>query len=322
MRLERDRERGISEYAPGSEIIADGKLFTSVGINLEKREPDLKWFSMDVAGRRILLKNTKEEVLAAGGQRPMEFVEPLGFTTMWDASAEEPNLFRLRPAANTDVFLIEGASGFEPCKEVPGVLTGRSTSRLFRANLGGKGRGFMICLRCGLGWGNSGKPPGGPHSSPWGGTCSGSFQRIALAHIFETDVLQVRFPGHPTPSVKERPFWATLTAAFLASASEELSIDRGDLDATYRGGAGEEGELIVYDRVPGGAGHAERIRSSLLAILGATLDRLARCPNPQCDPEASCYTCLRSYRNQFQWDVLQRSAPLPWIQALCVKTKA
>jgi len=110
----------------------------------------------------------------------------------------------------------------------------------------------------------------------------------------------------------------TLTAGFVASACEVLAIDRGDLDATYRSCTGEDriGELVLYDRVPGGAGHTDRIRTGLPAILKATLRRIEHCPNPQCDLNASCYTCLRSHRNQFQWDGLQRNVPIPWLKAL------
>lgn len=150
--------------------------------------------------------------------------------------------------------------------------------------------------------------------------CRGRFQRIALAHIFETDVLQTRFPGRPAPAVTDQPFWFTLTSGFLASACEVLAIDRGDLDGTYRSCTGEDhtGELVIYDRVPGGAGHAERIQENLRPILRAVLDRLRNCPNPQCALDSSCYTCLRSHRNQFHWDALQRSAPIPWLESLAL----
>ena len=59
------------------------------------------------------------------------------------------------------------------------------------------------------------------------------------------------------------------------------------------------GELVVYDRVPGGAGYVSRIGKELPGILEATLRRVLNCTNPQCDPQGSCYTCLRSYGNQF-----------------------
>ncbi len=65
MRLERDREIGISEYSPGSEVIADGKLFESVGVNLERRQPELMYFRSDPRTRRVAVGWTEKEVIDA-----------------------------------------------------------------------------------------------------------------------------------------------------------------------------------------------------------------------------------------------------------------
>jgi len=321
MRLERDRERGISEYAPGAEVIADGKLFVSAGINLEHSEPELKWFSTNGGTRRICIGNTPQEAEVAEGSNPIRFIEPLGFTTKWDDEVKPPNLFRLRPPSNTEVFLQDGVPDeqFEECSDVPGVLTGiRPDGKLFRANLGGFGNGFLICLRCGL---RMDPREGFPaeHKAPWGATCRGKFQKIALAHVFITDVMQVRFPGHGFPHISDTAFWLTLTTAFRNTACQLLHIDSDDLDATYRGCRedGPEGEIVLYDRVPGGAGHVERIRAEMAAILKGTRTLLADCPNPECDLESSCYACLRSHRNQFYWHNLRRNAPLPLLGKLC-----
>ena len=40
---------------------------------------------------------------------------------------------------------------------------------------------------------------------------------------------------------------------------------------------------------------------------------LANCKNPQCDPQGSCYACLRSYSNQFQWESLHRNLVADWL---------
>lgn len=319
MRLERDRELGISEYSPSSQVIADGKLLESVGINLEWREPELKYYRFSQANRRIFIGNTVQEVLDASANvpmRPIQFLEPLGFTTMWDAPIEQPNLFRLRPPSNTEVFLVDGAEAFEVHTDVPGVKTGiRSDAKLFRGNMGKGGKGFRLCLRCGIDQDSAGSH-GGAHKTPWGSECRGQFQPVALAHIFHTDVLQVRFDGFPP--VSEASFWLTLATAFTNAACELLSIDPKDLDSTYRSqsDADVHGELVIFDRVPGGAGHVEQIRRRLRDVLNATIERLRKCRNPDCAEDSSCYACLRSHRNQFQWASLKRSAPLPWLEQI------
>lgn len=163
--------------------------------------------------------------------------------------------------------------------------------------------------------------PKGGHLAPWGSTCRGRFEKVALAHIFRTDVLQIRFPGFPAPDVSDAPFWLTLSTALAITASRELAIDVKDLDSTYRSqtSEGRTGELVLYDRVPGGAGHVARIRDNLPSLLVATLQNLRTCSNLDCDPDGACYTCLRSHRNQFHWENLKRSAPVSWLSVPCAQ---
>jgi len=318
MRLERDRELGISEYAPGAEIIADGKLLTSAGINLARREPQLEWFSVDDRTRTIAIKPTAEEAQLADGRAPIKFVQPIGFTTLWNVRPQQPNLFRLRPPSNTEVFLQDGApdEDFEPCPSLQGVTAGiRPDGKLFRANLGPRGQGFRLCLRCGLAIPFGGRLPR-EHRTPWGARCTGRFDCVALAHVFDTDVMQIRFHGHDSPSVYETPFWTTLTTALRNSGCELLHIDPADLDTTYRSRSADDdrGEIVLYDRVPGGAGHVQRIRDHMREVLESTLNLLENCPNPECHTESSCYACLRSHRNQFTWPSLRRSAPVSFLR--------
>ena len=53
MRLERDGEIGLSEYAPGSEIVADGKLFKSGGIDLQHKELERRQYRVCNMCRRV-----------------------------------------------------------------------------------------------------------------------------------------------------------------------------------------------------------------------------------------------------------------------------
>ena len=44
IRLERDLEYAIAEYAPGSEIVANGKVLLSGGIDLQNRELEVRGY--------------------------------------------------------------------------------------------------------------------------------------------------------------------------------------------------------------------------------------------------------------------------------------
>lgn len=316
MRLERSRDQGISEYAPGSEVIADGYSVTSVGIDLDRREPRLETVRF-LADHRISI-SLAGEGFGAQGRGSFQFIQPLGFTTSASDQPEIPNLFRHRPPPSTEVFLAEGAEegAFIQCPEFACVRSALGPeSRLFRANLGKQKRGFHICLRCGVQRTAGGS---GAHDSPWGGRCTGTFRLLALAHDFRTSVLQVQFLGYGIPDLTDVAFWHTLSAGFASAACDLLEISRSDLVCGFRASkeSGKEGELYLYDRIPGGAGYTQRIQDRLADVLRTVKHQLQHCENPHCEPTGSCYGCLRSYSNQFYWEHLQRSVPLPWLQSI------
>lgn len=162
------------------------------------------------------------------------------------------------------------------------------------------------------------------HERPFGGNkCKGRQERVALASIFRTDVLQVRFAAASTPSVigdVGRTFWTTLSAAVASSACELHRIDPSDLEVSYRSvsDADHRGELLLFDNVPGGAGFVQRIREDFPAVLSGAMGVLQDCPNTiDCGMQSSCYACLRTYRNQFDWQFLSREAPISWLANLC-----
>ncbi|MGP1419696.1 MAG: DUF1998 domain-containing protein, partial [Sphaerochaetaceae bacterium] len=73
--------------------------------------------------------------------------------------------------------------------------------------------------------------------------------------------------------------------------------------------------IIIYDAVPGGAGHSRRLVTDdgkpLQMILEKAYQRMTEC---NCDP--SCYNCLRSYDNQKIHDILDRKLAATFQQFL------
>jgi hypothetical protein len=325
MRLERDAEYGIAEYAPGSEVVADGLLLTSRALNLQNRELKIEAYRVCARCNRVEVVPQREDLAGpcrSCGNRPSgpranptNFVVPRGFTTLIDEPAREVRLHRLKPPPNSEVYLIEGASKFRAHDVITGVSLGYSPQgKLFRANCGHKFQQFRICPYCG----RAIEGRNTRHTKPWGAKCTG--QRIVtvdLAHRFETDTLQIRFDGvlPLPPTVDRTDFWISLQTALTMAAADVLVIPPRDIDGTFRSQSeqGSRGELVIYDRVPGGAGYVERIQQELPRILGETLSRTRKCRNLQCDPQGSCYACLRSYGNQFQWENLHRNLVSDWL---------
>ena len=137
---------------------------------------------------------------------------------------------------------------------------------------------------------------------------------LTLGTDFITDVLLVSIKVDPPLTLMPR-FLATdvalrtLSDALTIAACRLLELDSNELQAEYRpaltaaGRDGREAEIYLYDTLPGGAGFAERVGRLGLAVFEEALRILEACPE---DCDRSCYRCLRSYKNKFEHDLLDR----------------
>ena len=66
---------------------------------------------------------------------------------------------------------------------------------------------------------------------------------------------------------------------------------------------GIEAEIFLYDVLPGGAGFAGQLVNRGHELFNRALELLKNCPE-NCD--ASCYRCLRSFKNKFEHGLLDR----------------
>jgi hypothetical protein len=84
-----------------------------------------------------------------------------------------------------------------------------------------------------------------------------------------------------------------------------LDIERDDIDGTVLqfGGAGYR-SIVLFDNVPGGAGHTRRISTELEKVMEAAFTIADNCPG--CSRDQSCNACLRNFRNQYAHDLLKR----------------
>jgi hypothetical protein len=217
-------------------------------------------------------------------------------------------------------FIDEGQSAEAPCSfDANGLsLVGKFTrsGRLAVLNWSG----FRICFWCGFA--NSLRQPAPKdHRPPWSEDkkpCNGTLQHWDLGHEFNTDVFDLRVEGFSAPE----PFWRSLLYALLEGASEVVNIRRDDLDGClfpYQGNTVPPA-LILYDNVPGGAGHVRRIGQNLAAVLRTACDLVdGRCGcggGKSGKGDTSCYGCLRNYRNQWAHDVLARGPVYQFLRRL------
>jgi len=126
-------------------------------------------------------------------------------------------------------------------------------------------------------------------------------------------VLEIRFTG-ALARPDNADLWLSTLYALLEGASEALGIARDDLDGTlYPYQAGLAPAIVLFDNVPGGAGHVRRIGQALPRVAWAAWERVARC---ECGEETSCYECLRSFGNQYCHDQLRRGLVRDFLSAV------
>jgi ATP-dependent helicase YprA (DUF1998 family) len=331
LELTRDLTSAIYEYAPGGEIVAGGKLWTSAGVykrpgrelrgrkfivcaccgDIQVSDGDLEgicpkcdqpYASNDMHGWYVIPEYgflASQETRAPGMTPPQRSWN--GSTYVIDLAAE-PEVHEWHTQAGAAVIARAGARG-----------------KLLALSIGAAKSGFLICPGCG--WGMSartGKPPKS-HQDPMRGTeCSKPLQPRFLAHDYETDVLELTFDPAILPEA-DRPTLESVLAAILEGAADRLQIARDDIGgALYPRQGGRQG-LVIFDTVPAGAGNAIRIARSLDEVLAGALDRVATC---DCGTETSCYGCLRNYRNQTVHDILRRDLAIKVLQRIGMITRA
>lgn len=340
--LQRDLRVAIGEYAPGGEVVAGGQVWTSGGIykQLNRDWPEYHYqvcpacgrfhrslksivgpcpvCGASMTGRRALLGGTfiipefgfivAEEPKESGEARPKRtyatqvyFADydpsPTGVADNNGADQDEQTLEQVVELSNSRVQIWRRYSRY---------------GKLALVNPGPLRRGFRICATCGFA--EPAPPPRPPskrgqkpkpHINPRNGkkTCKGFIQTHHLGHEFITDVLELRFEGLLV-SNSDYDLWLSVLYALLEGASETLGIRRDDLDGTlYRRQGSPVPALVLFDNVPGGAGHVHRIAQELEATFQTAFKRVSR---ECCGEETSCYECLRNYRNQTFHDQLQR----------------
>lgn len=104
--------------------------------------------------------------------------------------------------------------------------------------------------------------------------------------------------------------------AFLEGISIALGIERTDIDGVLEFNLEMQSyDILLYDNVPGGAGHVKRLlnKDAVISSLKAGLDKVSK---ECCDENTSCYNCLRNYYNQSYHSKLVRKLAKDFIKRI------
>jgi len=193
---------------------------------------------------------------------------------------------------------------------------------LLVTNRGPRDEGYTYCTKCGL-IEPTALPRGvvgAAHRKPYpdlkDANCpgGGATKGLVLGTDFISDVLLVSISAQPpltlVPGLLSTDVaLRSVSEALTKAACSRLELVPTELQAEYRpaltaaGREGLEAEIYLYDTLPGGAGFTKRVGQLGLTVFEEALQVLEDCPE-NCD--RSCYRCLRSYKNKFEHDLLDR----------------
>lgn len=323
--MSRDLKVAISEYAPDSEVIVDKNKYTSKYITLKKNAEFTKnWFVICPTCRKtniFLSKSDNTKCRYCGqdiGTEVVEYyIEPInGFK-----SGETKESTRLKPKRSyAGEVTYVGGGKTDDKRLVIGNTIGVETSSDDELLVMNKS-GFYMCPTCGY----SDIVKNGPktpqtlktHKNFKQFECSNdTLEYIRLGHKFETDVARFTIPMLDSVDKVSFPQALSFLYAFLEGVSIALGIERTDIDGVLELNLDMQSyDILLYDNVPGGAGHVKRLLSkdAIVSSLKAGLDKVSK---ECCDENTSCYNCLRNYYNQSYHNKLVRKLAMDIIKRL------
>jgi hypothetical protein len=339
IQLNRDARLGISEYAPGAEVIANGRVWTSYGIGRYPKHFMATRFycscpsccHVEIAERRDDLPAACPNcstTLSPATQRA--FLEPRSFvTSSSEPNGRDPGLVRLKAPLAQEARLLSSASEssfFEALSNVPGTSWAWQDSTQGTLFVVNRGKGFGY-VRCSCGFAEAPRNPAQvaqiqsrPHRTPDNQDCTPFWENKRqpedLAHTYHTDVLQIRFArpidtnGGQSADAEES-FLRTLAETLRLAAARTIGLAQREIGASYRLRPFHSPEVILFDAVPGGAGYCQLLlKLGMHRLLEQAIQIL------RCSCTHSCRACLRAYENQQHWDLLRREPVLEWLQSI------
>ncbi len=333
--LSRDLKMAISEFAPGNKVIANGFLWESYAINQSRTKgwPTYLYGICDTChtifkepcdyGLKLIdVEESKKICRKEGCGSPLtlhKFIKPIfGFSTN-NSKPEKPTLTRPSSTYNSKIYYHqydENDRNYKNKVQYENQIIDYTYSprgNLFIVNQGVNGRGFRVCSSCGFGTSEASDAKH-PHKNRYGDKCNSEFlTRLDLGHEIITDIIDIELPdvmGYVGEAIH-----LSVLYAIIEGAVGYLGIDRREIDGCLNYST-ESGipSFILFDQVPGGAGHVKRIGLHLDQVLKEAKRRVGGTCG--CGEETSCYGCLRNYSNQMYHDTLIRGSALEFLTIL------
>lgn len=344
LNLSRSRALAISEYAPGENVIANGKVYESRYINKsyinDGGKPKLTFFERTIGKcpecntyNYFEIKEKEQYCNVCGSQIKMiqdGIVPKKGFTSssnvkpvkMKKPDKKYSSQGHYIPDENVSESIIFNIKG----KDIE--LKTTLNDRIMNVS----NDDFYVCNFCGYSVTKLDKKEFKTDKETYKKVKDGRTKMIDLSHkgldyksclghlykrrlidIYNTDVLVMNFGKYASCDYDEA---LSVLYGLLDAISEVLSIERSDINGTLFSNFEDDTfagyQLVFYDTVPGGAGNVKLLlkeQEKLEEIFNAAYKKLKNC---KCSN--SCYNCLNNYSNQRYHDKLSRNLAIDFIE--------
>lgn len=328
--LSRDRGIAIAEFAPGSQVIARKKVFTSAGLYVVSNtdKPERLWYAKCPGCEQIRTARIQEDIVGdctvcrrrITPQYIMPFVEPSAFSVKIEKNPSgterhrRTSLIRQRQTLTHFIDSVEDSS-FDDCGLFSIGL--KENGNLFRYNLGPENKGFVLCPSCGYSEPQRSSKADKKHkklrSLPGIEYCENKQlwrKPLAYGHRFQSFCLIAR-PINVDPPVE------SLTFALQKGLCHLLDIEASDIGVSWRwvtirktADGESRAEIILYDRTPGGAGFVKDGFKNWSQVVKRAYEICNSC---KC--EEACYDCLKDYGNQSYHEKLNRQSACQYLKS-------
>lgn len=313
LELSRGMRQAIREYAPGAEIVAGKTLWKSVGLRkpkgqeLRKRRygkcPNCETFVWPIENY-----SDKGECPVCHTEFALEknmLIPSYGF--VGTENKKGIGLKRPRPKGYASVHFSQHWPNETAIEEF--CFPGGAVKVKYAENgqlcvLNSPAKGFQVCSYC-----NRAAVGGEKIQHAYWCEKSGAAPKInrfsALGTAFVSDVLELVFDFDAATVCCDGDWEAVMWALFTAAA-KILEVPETELGGTtYKNDAGSF-SILIYDDVPGGAGHVRQLSKEVAELIEEAYKVVdGHCG---CGEETCCYGCIANYYNQAVQANLSRGA--------------
>lgn len=319
LQLQRGLRQAIREYAPGNEIIANKRVWKSVGIRKPRNHKlETRYYGRCECGAFVwpVEDYSKKAVCRVCGKdvtlSDVMIVPSEGFFAKEETNKDAGEQ---RPRSRGGIRIEFCQNWPDEAKNEKLTFPGGTIEVRFAGNAQlcalntANGKGFQFCSYCG-----AAAPSGEQLEHERYCNERRGHHYDALGTSFVSDVLEFTLCLSHRP---REPFseedWESLVWAIFAAAVDIFELPEMELGGTFYPNPNGSQSVMLYDDVPGGAGHALQIARHVRGVIMRAHKIVSECT---CGEDTCCYGCLCNYYNQASQSHLSRGGALRILNAL------